>query len=392
LDGTITGYNVWLNMNFSAAPSTITLGTQVLIGDTITTLSVACTLSDWPSSGTVLIDSEAFTYTGKSGRTLTGVTRASKNTVAATHTAGTTIYLVQHDIFITYGDGTLTAPATNDDYKPALELDHSTNTSWVYENFGDDNGLRAGAWTLYTNHGNVTRYTANHATNATPWSEAGMQVIAHKYGEGAWRLYNPCGITNADISNGEYYGQANLDDGEIEIESSTNGCNWSEDFEMDLTCDATWRAWSNATTLKSGAKHVRVVGEIRSYGCGHGTEYLNVEFSDATITLNSSYTPSITLGSEIGSGTTFAPTITNTTTGDAITLSYLLGVNQRMTVDTANKTITLSDGSSHLEAITLDQTRREWLRLAAGVNVLTFSDVGTAKLEVEVEWDRRYFE
>jgi hypothetical protein len=46
---------------------------------------------------TIIIDSEAFTYTGKSGNTLTGVTRAQKGTVAAAHAAGANVYYVDLD-------------------------------------------------------------------------------------------------------------------------------------------------------------------------------------------------------------------------------------------------------------------------------------------------------
>jgi hypothetical protein len=400
LDGTIAGYNVWVNLNFSAAPSAVTLASQMLIGDTVTTITCACSVSDWPSTGTVLIDSEAFTYTGKTSTTsghhtnqiLTGVTRAAKGTAAAGHAAATPIYLVQRDIVITYGDATLTAPTVDANYKPAFELDHSTNTSWVYEVFGDDAGKRTGAWSFHCDEGVATATTANHGTMATPWTDIGVASTAKRHGTGNWKLYNPCGLTNINVTNGEYYGQLHLNDPEIEIYSSINGSSWVHVYVLTPTCDATWRAWSQNVALTTGAKFVRVEVEINGYECGYGSNQLWGEFADATVTLNSSYTPTITIGSEASSGAIFGPVITNATTGESITLSAALRIDITLTIDTSNKTLTLSDGSSRLDMLGLDSTRCEWLRLLPGLNTLTFDDVGTEKLEIEIEWDRRYFE
>lgn len=392
LDGSITAYNVWVNLNFSACPSALTLTSQMLAGATVTDITVTGSLTNWPSTGIVLIESEAFVYTGKSGTALTGVTRASKNTTAATHAAATAIYLIQREIIVTYGDATMTAPATDDSYKPAFELDHSTNTSWVYESFGDDEGLRSAAWSFAVNQGSATKYTANRGTTATPWSEAGVEAVAKNYGDGGWKLYNPCGITNANVTNGEYYGQSHLGTCDIKIKSSINGSSYTTGYVIVLTCDATWRAWSNSCALITGAKYVQVKTDIDSYTSGYSSETLKGEFADVTLTLNSSYTPTTTIGAEVSSGAIFAPMITNSTTGESITLTSTLNVDATLTVDTANKSVTLDDGSYHLEALALDATRRDWLRLVTGVNQLTFSDVGTEELEIEIEWDRRYFE
>jgi len=54
------------------------------LGTTETTLTLINT-SSYPSSGTVLIDSEQITYTGKSNNNLTGCVRGASGTVAASH-------------------------------------------------------------------------------------------------------------------------------------------------------------------------------------------------------------------------------------------------------------------------------------------------------------------
>jgi len=47
--------------------------------------------STYPDAGTVLIESEKITYTGKSGNTLTGCTRGAEGTTAASHTIYTAV-------------------------------------------------------------------------------------------------------------------------------------------------------------------------------------------------------------------------------------------------------------------------------------------------------------
>ena len=82
-----------------------TLASAMGTGDTSLTLNDATTY--WPPAGTVYIDSELISYTGKSGTTLTGLTRNATITyviadvsrvftgsVANTHSIGTTVNLV----------------------------------------------------------------------------------------------------------------------------------------------------------------------------------------------------------------------------------------------------------------------------------------------------------
>ncbi len=60
------------------------------LDDSETEIDVVST-KQFPTSGTILIDSEQMTYTGKTATSLTGVTRGANSTTAATHTSGATI-------------------------------------------------------------------------------------------------------------------------------------------------------------------------------------------------------------------------------------------------------------------------------------------------------------
>ena len=76
---------------FSSASTKIAEGaTNAIAADTSMTGSGTITVKDttgFSSSGTIQIDSEQFTYTGKTSTTFTGVTRAANSTTAAAHSA-----------------------------------------------------------------------------------------------------------------------------------------------------------------------------------------------------------------------------------------------------------------------------------------------------------------
>ena len=90
----------------------------------VTTTVVLADASQFPSSGTsyIQIGSEEISYTGKSGNTLTGVTRGVRNTTAASHLNGATV--TNSSDYIAWGE------AASGDYvvDPGL---------WSIDNFGD---------------------------------------------------------------------------------------------------------------------------------------------------------------------------------------------------------------------------------------------------------------
>lgn len=58
---------------------------------TDTTLTVSST-RDFPAAGVVTVDEEVIAYTGKTATTFTGLTRGDRNTDAASHTSGRTVF------------------------------------------------------------------------------------------------------------------------------------------------------------------------------------------------------------------------------------------------------------------------------------------------------------
>jgi hypothetical protein len=83
-----TGYGLGPWSGFKSGQFTSTLSSS--INTSVTSLTMASS-SSFPSSGTVLIDSELITYTGNSSGTLSGLTRGASGTTAASHSSGATV-------------------------------------------------------------------------------------------------------------------------------------------------------------------------------------------------------------------------------------------------------------------------------------------------------------
>ena len=88
VDGTGWGGGLWGGEVSGAALTTLNEGGTLSASDTTITLTSG---ADFPSSGTLLIDSELIVYSGKSTNDITGATRGSLGTTAATHSDGATV-------------------------------------------------------------------------------------------------------------------------------------------------------------------------------------------------------------------------------------------------------------------------------------------------------------
>ncbi len=380
----------WANLNFEAAWSG-TLVSAIGSGDSVTSITFNESTSELPSAGIVVVSSEVFTYTSKNDatKTISGVTRAAHGSSAASHSAGATVWWCQHSVYLEYGNAEASAPTVDDDYKPAFELDLSTNTSWVYEEFGEDDGKRTGAWTFVSLMGTPVQYNGNQAADADPWVELGMQIIG--WGEHAlWKLYNPCGLTAANFTNGEKYAS----DTGAWYGSIRSGEDNSHEYSISAPSSAdTWESWSRNETLTSGVEIVSL--RLVPGGAAKRDNDARMEVADCTVTLNSSYTPTVTGMSEQGGTTTgyaLSCTIENTTTGDAIEVTYSMDVNDELEVDTDAKTVTdKGDETSQFQAVDpVGGVRRDWLRLQPGDNVLEYTETGVVAVTVTVEFEKRY--
>lgn len=381
---------VWINLAFKKG-QTATLETALSTGS-IETLDVNEDISGWNDQGIIQIDSEFFIYSSKNNslKRFFIESRAAKGSTAASHSANANVLWIQHDVTMTYG--TLTsAYAVDDTTKPVPDTTSSTNTSHVYSVFGNDEGLRTASWKKgYEYIGYANNYTADHGADADPWSEIGIfrnfvSIALNPY----FYIYNPCGITNANFTNGEKYAETGISQWNGQIRSGVTGPNQvTETTIADPTTAATWQVWSQNEALATGSKYVSIY-MLDTQG-GGGTD-MYMEASNVTLTLNSSNTPATTIGTEQGNYDLDA-TITNNTTGHAISVAFQMATSQSLTINTWAGTVTYDkDGTSQYDAVTrLGGPRTEWLPLVAGSNVLQFEDTGTAGLTIAISYEERY--
>lgn len=380
---------VWVNLEFPYPAPLVALTTvnAMLAGETVTELEVNQSITGFPSYGILVIDNEVFTYTSKSNslRTFQGVTRAAKDSTAAGHAAGATVWLCQNDVWILYGNATASAPAGDVLQMPAFNLTTSTNTSWDYDEFGADGTERSGMWVRYES-GGADCYTGNRGASTSPWVEVGIwDAVVGAFGR--WYLFNPCGITDANFQNGEKYYAGVAWDARIQSLGFGGGA-WIDWYDIPAPALATtWEAWSRNQAMLDEYG----VGLYLTYpGDGAATNY--VEAADVTLTLNGTYTPTVIIGDE-HDNYTLACTITNTTTGQAISVEFYMALDEALEVDTYYKTLSyLEDNSSQFQALDFaNEARRDWLPLVPGVNVLQFDDTGTTAVTVTVAWEERYY-
>lgn len=386
------GTLIWINLNFEADVP-MTLKTAIAGAGDVDTIEVNEDISKLPPAGIVIIDDEAFVYNSKSNadRTLNNCTRASRDTSAGAHIVGDDVFWIQNDLFIYYGNASAGAPETDDEKKPIINLDSSTNTSWVYASFGAVETPRSGSWAFV---GSYYAYHANHGTvyytPGTEWTEIG---IASGGWANRWMLFNACGITNANFTNGEKYYVLDRTSyyWDAQVQSSLDGAGWVTEYDIpEPAVTSAWEAWSRNEALESGSKYVAlysfVVPRLQP------SDYAMVEAADCTVTLDSSYTPSPAIATSEQGNYQFNCTIANTTTGESISLSFNCDLNETVEIDTLNHTVTYQlNGENIFSALTINGTPRvDWLKLQPGNNTITYTDAGGGGVTIAGSWRPRW--
>lgn len=410
---------VWIVLDYSPAV-TLTSGGTIASSGTVSTITFyntkanATAIKKLPAAGDVLIDSERFTYTGKddTAKTLTGVTRAVKGTSMASHSVGATVRWIEHDVWLMYGNASAVAPEQTDTRKPIFNLTTSTNASWDYDEFaaGESNyyalpnSTRAGSWTPKV----VSAYGANSQIftggfsgitplMANPTTAMGMSVESYirsgrwqaETAHLEWRWTNPAGGSVVVTTGSKERNSASWPS-RAALQYSNDGVTWVSKWnEVTPASSGSVTAFANNGTATLGAsyKYLRYdfYGSVAANSSALGQAYMSV--SDVTVSIGTSR-PTVTLGAE-AVNYYLNLTIANGATGESITLKQLMTTAQTLTVDCANHTVTLSDGTNCLAALALSSPRVEWLDIAPGANVLTFTDVGTAGVTVTLAWSDR---
>jgi len=384
---------IWFAANWQAAKAA-TLAADIAGAGMVTSITVS-SVSGWPSAGAIRIDNEVFTYTGvdRANNIFTGCTRSAWGTSAGAHTAGATVYWMQHEVVLVYGNTGAGVPTIPTGDVPVITLASSSNTSWVFEIFGQKGyPNRPASWSQWGTLGVETwraggAYTATQrALSATTYTVAGAWIGQAQSAGTGWYLYNPCGIVNADWADGKKRAVSIANFQARVMYWVRDALCWTTQAAIAApAAPNNWEAWTQAAGAAWAAAFTVAMG-LTVYPS-------DLEAGTVTLTLNSAETPVTIIGSELGNHT-LAATITNTsvTPNEAITVALEMALNQALEVDTAERTVTyLLDTSNQFQAVTLDSTRRAWLRLVRGNNVLRFDDTGTGAVTFVTSFHRRYY-
>jgi phage-related protein len=387
-------------------PQTLTLKTAISdagvptkIQFDVTTANNAA-LSAMPESGALRLDNERFTYTAK---TVTGTEysvtvggRATHGTAAAAHAAGISVYWLEHAIWLLYGNRSKATLVQDESKKPIFNLNTSTNTSWVFADFVDVAGLRSGRW----NGGYASRlgplsniYTADRATFADPASEMGMAIRAYQ-SMGLWKteqasliwlMCNQCGITTVS-ANGEKRRTSASFPGTAALQRSSDGITWTTVWNEATPASTAWAAWNQAG-IALGATYKYLRFYFSGSVAASANNEADFEVEAATLTLDNTKTPSITVGSEMNNYY-HEVTITNVTTGESFTWMGASALNEVLTVDAENDIVKLGEEWA-FSGLKLNTQRERYLRLVPGNNTIQIDDAGLAGVTLGVAWRDR---
>lgn len=388
-----TETSVWVNLDWIYCPHTW-LRTGFGSGDTVTEIEADGDISAFPFSGILMINDELFTYSGKDGGTsrFTGVSRAAKGSTAGTHAGGENgtgdeVYLIQHDLWLLYGGSgywlntyDLTRPdgwaglRDEDTYKPIFDLANSGNWGWRFSYFGETAAPRGMSW----RPGGAPTGTG---TSGDPYDEL---ILTNNYSlttmsESFWSLPIAFNLTSARIIG--------------------RGVNYEPSALWQVGLYAGGGAYVNVPQPAYGdsefalvdfdleTTETRYAEDVRFYQRSGGA----IEARLDTATLYWDDYPLAAVLDEIAMYD-LALTLENVTTGQSVTLTLAMALDEQLEVNTANHTVRLlDDGSSQYQALERSTRRREMLLLQPGNNTLRVTEDGLAGMTITIEFEERSY-
>lgn len=395
----------WVNINL-APKIQLTLNGALTNVQAVTELNFKKTtanklaLKKLPQGGGTLIrGGEAFIYTAVNVEKLklTGVTRGANGTTQVAHSDGATFDWVQWDCWLLYGNSSAIAPEVDDTRKPIIDLDNSTNTSWVYAVFADVAGLRTAAWQPKVSKGSHTvTYGGNQgADDQDPYTEMGMAIRAYQTASGwraedgtaRWGLYHPAGITHVTAS-GEIRRMA-TNWPLARLNKSRNGTNWSTQYTLAQPASAgAFAAWTKSSeALGNTYSYLEFLfdGVVK----GSVSNEADFEVESVTLTIDSTRIPTIVSITE-AANYHLDGVLTNNLTGKQLPVRWTMKLNETLVIDTLNRTVTYNGSVNALSALG-EFNRVDWFDLTGGVaNQLQWDQTGTQSVEFKIEYRDAY--
>ena len=339
-----------------------------------------------------------FTDTTPDQYKITGTTRAQKLTSMIAHSDGDSIYWVEHDCYLLYGNATVSAPEVDDQRKPMQDLTNSTNAAWVWNEFTDDAYARPGAWQkhlLKSVGGLSAHYSADHGGEASPASEMGMKMLAWLLGvvwksETAildWTFYDPAGFVSW-VLGGEKFRSGSSFPAVASMQKSNDQLKWTTVAnEPKPTLPNVWQALTVLTGTKSLSGTFQAIRFLFSGSVSNTPNNMAaIEFDGLTGNKDTANVPLIFVGTETANYMV-NELIENLTTGESMAVYYHGALNNPIVIDTEERTVVYGDGSSILGALTRSG---EWLSLKPGVtNQIRVTDAGITQVTHKLDWENR---
>ena len=383
---------LWKNVNLAPRTEGTTLG-NVAASGAISSITFTKTKANLKflqklkqaSNRIFLIDSEAFLYTAANVNlvtyTITSPTRAQKGTAEAAHAAPKTVRHIEHDGWVLYGDSTLTAPDVDDENKPIFDLT-STNTSWAFTNYFDEDTNRPGAWrgeVLASRTGLSYTFTADSNTFADPSTKLGLALIGsadfqvqNETGTITWALSHPAGITDVTFSGDKY--MSGSWPAIVGLQYLQENAAWfTADNQAEPALTYAWESFG-PTTIDLDGTYNTIRFAIDGLLSSAISEMALIQFDTVTAAIDSTRLPTVSIGAEAACNF-FDFTLTNNTTGEYLKCQVPCGINETLTIDCETKEAYLSDGSRVNVILSTDRT--EWLDMTPGANTFQFDDAGT---------------
>lgn len=413
IDAWVTGANtadtgVWINSMLEPKIE-LKLGASIASSGAVAEVTFAkgseAILKTLRTNGAFKIDNEIFTYTGAvnaTTRKIGGCVRAQRNTAMGAHSVNATVYFIEHDYRLLWGNASAAARVNDETKKPAFDMAASTNEALVYTEFGD--GMMMGSWTPSTksNGGVSGHYTddGNALDGVSPAKVLGFEALAYTNSKGKtvgdtvtirWGIHHPFGISAVSgTGRKQRVGSAFP---KFRLEKSTDGSKWKEVWtEGSPVNPATWTAFTMAEqSLGASASYVPRWAQFEQEGSVSAVAggLAMVEMQAVTVKPIAANVPTITRQADTTNGAGIDCVITNTTTGDSISLAYAAAQGKTLTVDTENKTITYEGLPADGALVEYPANRGEWLPLFEGANVLSYTGAGTGTVEILIEYRER---
>jgi len=174
-------------------------------------------ISTWPDAGflTVVetVPEEVISYSSHTDRAVLGIKRAQRGTTTgyAPYSAGTLVYVNEHDIRYSYGDAGAGSPPSDSDLKPMIDLALSTNALWCWPAAYRAEGTRRTAqWQQGYENVNAlcAKLRAFEASSKMQVEDALPE--AGKPNRNTWSIANPAGIAGASEIHHDVLVPANM--------------------------------------------------------------------------------------------------------------------------------------------------------------------------------------